>query len=212
MKPSRHAAGEPSHVVDYDGHQDWHTHDFGAAADRNPRIVTEPYATVELRRRHDGWTAARQRLFLGTLANTGSVAQAAEAADITPRSAYRLRNHPDGGPFRAAWDAATMTAANRLTCIAFERAIAGTPRQIWRDGRIVAETSIPSDRLLMFLLRHLNPALFGQGGDPATRTATIAAAQAAFAPAMAALADTDVEADLLDIDDFRPHAPHEYEA
>jgi hypothetical protein len=209
MKPARHAAGEPvGRMVNNHGH--WESHiDF--TVDPNPPVPTEPYAAVELRRRRDGWTAERQRLFLGTLANTGSVAHAAEAADITPRSAYRLRNHPKGAAFARAWDAATMKAAQRLTAIAFERAITGTPRPIWRDGRIVAETSVPSDRLLMFLLRHLNPALFAEA-DPAARAVIIDTAQAAFAPAMAALTNTDVEADLLDVDDYRPHPPHQHRA
>lgn len=210
MKPSRHAAGEPSgRLVDNHGHLEYHA---DGPLDPNPPVKTESYAAVELRRRRDGWTAERQRLFLDTLATTGSVAHAAEAANITPRSAYRLRHHPQGAAFAKAWEAATMTAANRLTAIAFERAITGTPRQIWRDGRIVAETSIPSDRLLMFLLRHLNPALFGEVADPAARTAAIAAAQDGFGPAMSALADADVEADLLDIEDYRPQPPREFTA
>ena len=134
MKPARHAAGEAhSYMVNNHGHWESHT-DY--APDPNPPVSTEPYAAVELRRRRDGWTAERQRLFLGTLANTGSVAHAAGAADITPRSAYRLRNHPQGAAFARAWDAATMKAAQRLTAIAFERAITGTPHQIWRDGAL----------------------------------------------------------------------------
>ena len=203
MKPRKHV--EPTgHMVDNHGHQEWHT-DW--PVDPNPPPMVESYQAVELRRRKDGWTAERQRLFLNTLANTGSVAHAAEAADITPRSAYRLRNHPNGGTFAKAMDAAQMTAARRLLGIAFERAITGTPRTIWRDGRIVAETSLPSDRMLTFLLKNLLPDLFGRRADPAARLARIEALQAGFGDAMAALADVDVEADLLDIDDYRPHPP-----
>lgn len=66
---------------------------------RAPREIVEDRLTVELRRRHDGWTAERQRIFLNTLANTGRITEAAEMADITPRYAYRLRNHPQGAPF-----------------------------------------------------------------------------------------------------------------
>ncbi len=209
MKPSRHAAGERGgHMVDHHGHQEW-VPDPHPDDRKPPRRKTESMEIVELRRRHDGWTAVRQRVFLNTLANTGRVGLAAEAADITPRSAYRLRNHPQGAAFSHAWDAALMSAANRLTCVAFERAISGTPREIWREGRLVAETSIPSDRMLMFLLRNLNPALFGQYGDMQARDGAIAAMRDAFAPAMAALVDTDVDADLLDVDDYLPHPPPE---
>lgn len=187
------------------------------ARDEEGALLTPPpqydtYQTVELRRRRDGWTAARQRSFLGALANTGSVAHAAEAAGITPRSAYRLRNHPNGGAFARAMDAAQMTAARRLVGIAFERAITGTPREIWRNGHLVAEQSIPSDRMLTFLLRHLAPDLFGRDADPAQRLGRIEVMQANFADAMAALTDTDVEADLLDGDDFGPRPPHHHQA
>jgi hypothetical protein len=211
MKPSKHAKGERTgRMVNNHGH--WEYRYDPDPVDPNPPVLTESMAIVELRRRHDGWTAERQRVFLNVLANTGSVAHAAEAADITPRSAYRLRNHPKGAAFARAWEAALMTAANRLTAVAFERAITGTPRAIWRDGRIVAETSIPSDQMLMFLLRHLSPALFGDRGVPTGRAEAVGAMAGAFPSAMAGLIDTDVDADLLDDDDYRPRRPHEHQA
>ncbi|WP_254602573.1 hypothetical protein [Sphingomonas bacterium] len=213
MKPAKHArddADAPVARMTDDQHRAyWGTHLARARAEADPdaSFVAEPYQTVELRRRRDGWTAERQRLFLGTLANTGSIAHAGQAADITPRSAFRLRNHPKGEAFGRAMDAAQMTAAKRLLGIAFERAITGTPRQVWRQGRIVAESSVPSDRLLMFLLRHLAPDLFGADADPAQRHQRIEALQGSFADALAALTDTDVVADLLDADDYRPQPP-----
>ncbi len=207
MRSDSYARGERTgRVVTNFGHQEM-VYDPDPPAKQAPQETTESMMIVALRRRHDGWTADRQRLFLNTLANTGSISTAADAADITPRSAYRLRNHPKGEAFARAWDAALMRAGGRLMAIAFERATSGTPRQIWREGRIIAEQAIPSDRVLMFLLRHLNPALFDAGGDMAARTAAIAAMQADFAPAMTGLIDTDVDADLLDIDDYRPHPP-----
>lgn len=177
---------------------------------RAPREVVEDRMTVELRRRHDGWTAERQRIFLNTLANTGRVTEAAEMADITPRSAYRLRNHPQGAAFAKAWDAAMLRASGRLLSVAMERAISGTPQVVWREGRIAAETTTPSDRMLMFLLRHLDPALFAGDAAAAMRAQQLAVRAEGFGPAMEAIADTDVEADLLDIDDYRPHPPPEH--
>ena len=44
------------------------------------------------------------------------------------------------------------------------------------------------------------------------RAATIATMQQDFAPAMTGLIDTDVEADLLDVADYRPHRPDELKA
>lgn len=156
------------------------------------------YQPVELRARKDGWTAERQRTFLTTLADTGSIAQAARAAAITPRSAWRLRNHPKGAAFGRAMDAAQMTAAKRLLGVAFDRATTGTSRQVWRQGQIVAVSSPPSDRLLMFLLRHLAPDLFAAHGDVAQGTKRIEAMQAGFPDALAALTDTVIEDDQLD--------------
>ncbi len=178
---------------------------------RAPREIVEDRLTVELRRRHDGWTAERQRIFLNTLANTGRITEAAEMADITPRSAYRLRNHPQGAAFAKAWDAAMMRASGRLLSVAMERAISGTPQVVWREGRIAAEICRPSDRMLMFLLRHLNPGLFDSREAANLRAHHLAVRAMGFGPAMDAITDTDVEADLIDIDDYRPHPPPDHE-
>ncbi|KQT31438.1 hypothetical protein ASG29_15660 [Sphingomonas sp. Leaf412] len=102
-----------------------------------------------------------------------------------------------------------LTASHRLLAVAFERAITGTPRTVWRDGRIASEVQVPSDAMLMYLLRHLTPALFAEHADVAARTAAIDARAGAYPAAMAALTDTDVEADILDVDDYRPHLPDE---
>lgn len=157
-----------------------------AAAERNP--------ATGLRHRHDGWTAQRQRLFVATLANTGSVAEAARTAGITARSAYRLRNDPRGAAFARAWEAALLTAASRLTAIAFDRAITGSPRRLWRDGELVATQTVPSDQMLMFLLRHLQPRLFAADAD----IRVMERMQAGYGDAVAALADAPVDCDLLD--------------
>ncbi len=151
-----------------------------------------------LRHRHNGWTADRQRQFIATLANTGSVTEAARAAGIAVRSAYRLRHHPQGAAFARAWEAALMTAASRLTAVAFDRAITGAPRRLWRDGELVATTTVPSDRMLMFLLRHLQPRLFGADADVRDGERL----RAGYGDAVAALADAPVDCDLLSAADI----------
>jgi len=126
------------------------------------------YTPVALAPRHDGWTAERQRRFLTILADTGQVSLAARAVGVSPRSAYRLRHHPKGREFRIMWDKALYLATDRLAALAFERAIEGTPHQIWKNGELVAETRKPSDRLLIFLLRRLQARTFGvQSSDRA---------------------------------------------
>jgi len=157
-----------------------------------PAAILPP---TRLHQRRDGWTAERQRLFLTALAETGNVAAAARAAGISARSAFRLRTHPQGEAFARAWDAALMTAAGGLLSMAFQRAIEGAPRQLMRDGRVVAEQREPSDRMLMFLLRHLNPDLFGHDGPAPRRLAAMGTLKQEYAGAVALLADSDVAAE-----------------
>lgn len=181
-----------------------------AAAEREKR--RRQYEAVTLaRHRIDGWTAERQRTFLAALADTGCVSLAAEAADITPRSCYRLRRHPRAGAFAQAWDEALLIATGRLTAIAFERAIVGTPREVWRGGKLIEERCDPSDKMMMFLLQHLLPRTYGQRGPgDGSVEALIAEARTAFPATFGLLTDIDDESpEALVIDDYRPKPPRE---
>lgn len=163
--------------------------------------ATDPladYTPVTLRARHDGWTAERQRSFLRALADTGCISEAAHATGITPRSAYRLRNHPQGKAFAAAWDQALQLAAARLMTTAYERAIKGGIREMWKDGKIVAEVREPSDRLLVWLLNRFAPSGFAGTGDHWRSVMRwSSAARAGFDAALDTLADSDVPAEPL---------------
>jgi len=53
--------------------------------------------------RSDGWTVARQIVFLEMLARTRSVTAGARAAGMSRESAYRLRARDPRGLFAAAW-------------------------------------------------------------------------------------------------------------
>lgn len=163
------------------------------------------YAPVTLRARHDGWTAERQRGFLRALADTGCISEAAHATGITPRSAYRLRNHPQGTAFAAAWDRALQLAAARLMTTAYERAIKGGIREMWKDGKIVAEVREPSDRLLVWLLNRMSPtALNGAGHGYWDVMNWSRNATADLDARLDALADVDLPAD--------PLTPFHYQA
>jgi len=157
----------------------------------------ERIPTTPIRPRHDGWTAERQRIFLTALAETGTVSTACEEAGITPRSAYRLRADPRGADFAKAWDAALQLAVGRLTAIAFERATRGVPKEIWRDGQLVGHIREPSDRMLIFLLRHLAPSRFGREAGTAPAVA-VATDPAALSDTLALLVDSPVTADPID--------------
>ena len=133
-------------------------------------VAATPFDGVELpatRNRLAGWSAERQRYFLATLAETGSVHLAASAARLSARSAYKLRTRSPA--FAAAWDTALQLAVGRLSAIVFDRAINGRVEQVFAEGELVAERRLPSDKLLTWLLARLDPRRFAlpweQRGD-----------------------------------------------
>ncbi|MES3084527.1 hypothetical protein [Sphingomonas faeni] len=150
------------------------------------------YDWVPVRRkaRRDGWTVAAQESFIGVLADTGSVTQAAIEVNMSATSCYRLRRSADGRAFAAAWDAAVQTASLRLVDLAFDRAVNGSPEPVFdREGRRVGQRIRYNDRLLMFLLRAHQPDRYrtpGQGASvpvmPALSAPPIETALAALAP------------------------------
>ncbi|MCP3729783.1 hypothetical protein M9978_05005 [Sphingomonas sp. MG17] len=175
---------------------------------KHAQPTTDPLATytpATLRARHDGWTAERQRTFLSALAETGCISEAAHAAQIAPRSAYRLRNHPQGRAFATAWDKALQLAAARLMTTAYERAIKGSVREMWKDGELVGEIRQPSDKLLIYLLGRIAAVDMNGAGD---RWSGImrwsASASAALDASLAALSDSEVPIDRL--------SPYTYDA
>lgn len=64
------------------------------------------FHAVAARARRDGWTPLRQAEFIGHLAETRSVAEAARRVGMARESAYRLRRRDWSESFCAAWDAA----------------------------------------------------------------------------------------------------------
>ena len=148
-----------------------------------PAVVPPPGVVPfkpEPSRKVGGWNATRQRLYIETLAETGSVHLSAKAAGLSARSAYALRVRSPA--FSAAWDAAQQLAVGRLSALAFDRAIHGRVEQVYHQGELVGERRVPSERLLMWLLSRLDPKRFAlpwerekdQADDPQ------AEAQAAF--------------------------------
>lgn len=128
------------------------------------------FTPVPGRRRHDGWTAARQRGFIDTLADTGSVRHSANAVNMTPESAYALRRRPGAAEFCAAWNAALDHGIDRLVSVTMERAIHGVAVPVFWQGKQVGERRIYNDRLAMFHLRHRLPDRYGTLESPARGT------------------------------------------
>ena len=123
----------------------------------------DDYDWIPVRRqsRPDGWSAEKQRLFIATLADTGSVTQAARAVGKSPKSAYELRRAPDGAGFDRAWVAAVRQGMNRLVDECLERAMNGTEVAVYdKEGRVIGMRTRHHDRMAMFLLRAHMPDLF----------------------------------------------------
>lgn len=149
--------------------------------------------TPEPSRKTGGWSAARQRLFIEALAETGTVHLAAKGAGLSARSAYALRVRSPA--FAAAWDAAQQLAVGRLSALAFDRAIHGRIEQVYHQGDLVGEKRVPSERLLMWLLARLDPRRFAapwerRKDDPADPQAE---AQQAFPALLDRLTDTPAD-------------------
>ncbi|WP_084625291.1 hypothetical protein [Sphingobium sp. C100] len=107
--------------------------------------------------RADGWSPARQRRFLETLAATGVIRLACEAVRITTRSAYALRIRRDGAAFRLGWDAAILIARARLADDLLARAIMGSQDTIRKDPDNYEITRHRHDnRLAMSMLARLD--------------------------------------------------------
>lgn len=69
-----------------------------------PRIPL--FYAVPGRTRADGWTPRRQAQFIGHLAETRSVTEAARRVSMARETVYRLRGREGAEGFNAAWDAA----------------------------------------------------------------------------------------------------------
>ena len=155
----------------------WPTDLLPAEGDsETPAAAFQGLELPESRNRLAGWSADRQRYFLETLAETGSVHLAANAARLSARSAYKLRTRSPA--FAAAWDTALQLAVGRLSAIVFDRAINGRVEQIYAEGNLIGERRVPSDKLLTWLLARLDPKRFALpweqrgDGDPQAEAVT----------------------------------------
>lgn len=90
-----------------------------SAYPHGPAVPIEPaediphFTPVRLRRRVDGWTPERQRLYVAALARWGSGRRAAAEVGLTPQSAARLRRRPEAASFAGACEAAWRIGKGR---------------------------------------------------------------------------------------------------
>ena len=98
------------------------------------------------------WTGPKQRLFIKTLAATGSVEQSAARVGMSVSSAYRLRLRPDATAFRSAWLRAIRSCVNAVRDVAYDRAINGEQKLIVRNGEVMGRFHSFDNKMIMWLL------------------------------------------------------------
>jgi hypothetical protein len=144
--------------------------------DSTPATTPEPAATPELDSppdweaqleaagqeapgRRDGFDLARKKTFLKALAKGATLADAARAARVSPRTVY---NHQDRDPnFAAACRAAVEVSAPKIELAAYERGVIGVEEDVISYGKHVGTRTKRSDALLQTLLKGSNPDKYG---------------------------------------------------
>ena len=103
------------------------------------------------KRRPREWTTKKEKAFFSALAETCNVRLAAEAAAISPSSAYRRRR--SHAAFRAGWAEALGAAYQRLELVLLERALNGTEKVVRRKDGSEERMREYSDQTALALLR-----------------------------------------------------------
>ncbi len=110
--------------------------------------------------RHDGWTPAKQELFLIYLGQIGIISAAAKAVGMSAKSAYALYNRSEAEQmldpsaeepvesFAEAWQNALDLGRDNARDLAISRAINGEVRPVFYRGRQVGERIVYDNRLL----------------------------------------------------------------
>ncbi len=118
------------------------------------------FLPVPIRKRTDGWTPARQAAFLGALAETRSVVDAARKVRMSRETAYRLRKLPGAQSFAAAWDAilGRVTPGRRKVTPEerVRRALGGLLKPVMYRGKHVATARKADNSALLSHIAHLD--------------------------------------------------------
>lgn len=138
-----------------------------SAAVQSRRISRIPaFTPAELRGRRDGWSPVRQAEFIGNLAETRCVKQAAARVGMSRESAYRLRRKPGAEDFAAVWDfilegpggaEGSGTRKPKVTLEKlFQRIRVGRYRPMMRAGRYVGTLQKPDIQALLAAISRLD--------------------------------------------------------
>ena len=109
----------------------------------------------------------KRKVFLGVLAKTGRVSEAARAVGYTDTATLQQYRRNDE-EFAEAWEYALEAAAHVLEEEAIRRATEGVLEPVYYKGEVAGYKTNYSDTLLMFILRGLKPSVYREnqrGGD-----------------------------------------------
>jgi len=145
--PSLPAAPPPSEDEAY-----WRG--YHAALAVQAAAPAEDPASPRLRRvRCDGFTGAKQAVFLEAIAEGLTVAAAAARAGISVTTAYNYRNRREGRAFNFGWEAASRRARRPLADRLHDRSLDGqTETYRDKDGEVVGTRHRHDNRLAMAML------------------------------------------------------------
>jgi len=107
-----------------------------------------------------GPSATSLKSFLHFLGRSGSVTFAALQSKLDRRTVYRLKANDE--QFAAQWDEALNLGIDRLQDDAMQRALNGSERHLWRNGKQVGSVLQYDNKLLQFLLRAHRPEIYSE--------------------------------------------------
>lgn len=110
-------------------------------------------------------TLKKINTFLLHLGRTGSVTFAATRAGLSRRALYKHRTADEA--FAGYWEEALNLGVERLQDDAMRRALEGTARAVFRNGKQVGSVQQFDNRLLQFLLKAHRPETYGERGKAA---------------------------------------------
>lgn len=134
-----------------------------------PEIPFDPVPAQ--RRRRGGWTAERQRAFIASLAQCGSVSLAAKSVGLSPRSAYALLDREGSDSFGEAWDLAVAMGMDAMREAVMDRAMHGAWVPVTRRGEVVGKRFCYFDKLAIAVLSGGREDIFEQQDYRAHRRA-----------------------------------------
>jgi hypothetical protein len=132
----------------------WRGYHAALAAQAAP---DDPASPRVRRMRVDGFTGAKQVVFLEGIAAGLTVEEAAGRAGISVTTAYNFRNRRAGRAFNLAWEAASRRARRPLADHLHDRSLKGQTETVRdKEGEIIATRHRHDNRLAMAMLTRLD--------------------------------------------------------